>query len=1012
MPPPLCKWTTGLMTNLIFGAAFAAGLATLGWVGAGYLSGHVLALLVTLLIAAFYLAGALELRRFREATRALGASVQTVIAAGQESMAPPALAAWTATLPPSLRDAVRQRIEGARVGLPGPQMASYLTGLLVLLGMLGTFLGMVVTLHGTGTALLGAEGLAAIRDALSAPVRGLGLAFGTSVAGVGASAALGLMAALARRERGAVAQQLDAAMLGALRPFTPQYQRETSLRLMEQQAQVLPDLVERIGSCMTALERQQAALSERLAADQARFHQGTEAAYTALAASVERALSSSAAESARHAGAAIQPAIEAALSGLARESAQLQAAQAQQVREQLAGIGTQFGDATAAVAGQWTQALEAHRATSETTTRELREALAQFTTQFGDRSQALAADLHQQQAQQAQALTAQWTQTLAQQTQAAQAQATQVEQALQTASGSFAAQAAALRDGVAQAHESLQGRLAAQEQARHDAWVQSLQGVAGTLRDEWQQAGTLAAQHWQHLGAQAVLHWQHLGAELTRTTDQITTRTEAQAAQLLAQIEQRAAQAAEREAAWAASLQGLATTLGAQWQAASAEATAQWQRAGAEATTQWQQLGANLEQTSSAIQAQAEAQATRVLARLDERAAQDAAREAAWSASLHTLSATLHQEWEQASNQARSQWQQLGEVLNGASTSMQAQAQAHASQLLAQIDARAAQDQARQSEWTASLQGLAATLREEWQHASSGATQQWQQLGDVLARAGADMGAQAQSQAQRLLAQMDERAAQDQARQQAWTQSLQALAASLQGEWQQAGAHAAAQWRGLGDTLSHTAQGITQQLQAQASQTLGEIRTLVDAASEAPRAAAEVMGELRQKLSDSMVRDNAMLEERTRILETLSTLLDAVSHASVEQRSAIDALVATTSELMERASGRFADTLDAQSTRLDAVAAQVSGSALEVASLGEAFGAGVQRFGESNEQLVAQLQRIESALAQSLKRSDEQLDYYVAQAREVIELSIGAQKQIIDELQQLATERGAAVTTA
>ena len=78
---------------------------------------------------------------------------------------------------------------------------------------------------------------------------------------------------------------------------------------------------------------------------------------------------------------------------------------------------------------------------------------------------------------------------------------------------------------------------------------------------------------------------------------------------------------------------------------------------------------------------------------------------------------------------------------------------------------------------------------------------------------------------------------------------------------------------------------------------------------------------------------------------------------------------------------------------------------MEVASLGEAFGGAVQLFGQSNEQMLAQLQRIEAAMAQSLARSDEQLDYYVAQAREVIELSVGAQKQIIDGLQQLAAQQ-------
>jgi len=76
-----------------------------------------------------------------------------------------------------------------------------------------------------------------------------------------------------------------------------------------------------------------------------------------------------------------------------------------------------------------------------------------------------------------------------------------------------------------------------------------------------------------------------------------------------------------------------------------------------------------------------------------------------------------------------------------------------------------------------------------------------------------------------------------------------------------------------------------------------------------------------------------------------------------------------------------------------------------VASLGEAFGAGVAQFSTSNEALMERLQGIEAALDKSLARSDEQLAYYVAQAREVVELSMLSQKQIIGELQQLAGTR-------
>ena len=90
-----------------------------------------------------------------------------------------------------------------------PQASPYLVGLLVMLGLLGTFVGMVETLMGTVTALQSSHDLSAMRDDLAAPIMGLGFAFGTSVAGVSASACLGLIATLSRRERASVARKIE-----------------------------------------------------------------------------------------------------------------------------------------------------------------------------------------------------------------------------------------------------------------------------------------------------------------------------------------------------------------------------------------------------------------------------------------------------------------------------------------------------------------------------------------------------------------------------------------------------------------------------------------------------------------------------------------------------------------------------------------------------------------------------------------------------------------------------------
>jgi DNA anti-recombination protein RmuC len=139
-------------------------------------------------------------------------------------------------------------------------------------------------------------------------------------------------------------------------------------------------------------------------------------------------------------------------------------------------------------------------------------------------------------------------------------------------------------------------------------------------------------------------------------------------------------------------------------------------------------------------------------------------------------------------------------------------------------------------------------------------------------------------------------------------------------------------------------------------------------------------------------------------MATLSTLLDAINHASTEQRGVIDAMVASSQASLAETSGQFRAHVAAETDKLGDMAAQVTASAVDVASLGETFGFAVRSFSETNDKLMANLQRIEAALSQSLSRSDEQLAYYVAQAREIIDLSIGSQKDVLEALQQRQAE--------
>ncbi|OZI60559.1 DUF802 domain-containing protein [Bordetella genomosp. 11] len=868
------------MTRILYIAAFLVGLAVIGWIGAGYVGSNPLALAVTALIGVTYLAGTWELRRYQQATSSLADAL------GRLSDAPAGLAGWLDQLHPALRGPVRLRIEGERVALPGPSMTPYLVGLLVLLGMLGTFLGMVATLRGTGNALASATDLQAIRASLAAPVQGLGFAFGTSVAGVATSAMLGLLSALCRRERILAAQQLDTRIATTLRGHTLAHQREETFRLMQRQAETLPLLVDRLQAMMAgmeqrnqalndnlaagmaAMERQHAALSERLAAGQAAldqrlasgqdalnerlgsgqqaFHDKTEAAYTGLAAAVQQTLKDSAAESARLAATALQPVIEATMAGMARETAAWRDAVALAVQQQHETV---------------TQAVERqHDALTRATDRQ-HEAITEATRRQHDAI-----------------------------TQAASQQ----------------------RDAIADAvQRQLEGMSARFETA------------AATVSELWRET---LARHGQANDA--------LAGDLRTTLQRFADTFEQRSAGLIDGV--------------AAKLDGATAGMSAAW----TDAMSRQEHANGQLARDNQQalaaVAAAFERHSAALLEKVEGHSSAVLDKVEG----------------HSLSL-------------------LGRA-DTHSASLMEKAEGHLSSLADRIEAHA----------SALRQGLE-------QHSSS-------LLDNVQQHSGALLQAVEDAQTRQQAA-LESR---DQQRLDAWTAKLDAIAGGLHAQWRETGEQTAARQQEICETLSRIALDITEQTQARARDTIAEIERLVQAASEAPKAAADVVAELRQKLSDSMVRDNAMLEERGRLLDTLGTLLDAVNRASTEQREAVDALVSTSADLLARVGGQFTDTLEAETAKLADAAGQVSGSVVEVASLGEAFGAAVQAFGESNEKLMAHLQRIEGALEKSLSRSDEQLAYYVAQAREAIDLSVMSQKQILEDLQQLAAQRAAAGSEA
>jgi hypothetical protein len=707
-------------------AAFLVGALAIVWVGAAFIGSSLLALAMTAIIGAVYVFGALELRRFRQATSGLTAALTAI----PDNLA--SLDDWIAGLPPSLQNAVRLRIEGERIGLPGPALTPYLVGLLVMLGMLGTFLGMVVTLNGAVFALEKTTDLPAIRSALAVPVMGLGLAFGTSVAGVAASAMLGLMSALSRRERMQAAQLLDTKIATGLRRFSFAFQRQETFKALQSQSQALPAVVDKLQAMMERMEgmNQQLGqqLSERLLDNQDSFHANVKDVYAELARTVGQSLRESLTQSAHAAGESIKPVVETAMSGIAQEAKLMHERMAGTVQAQLDGFSERFSDTANSVAGTWSKALATHEQASAGVVAEVTRSLTAFNQTFEQSSDALV-------------------------------------------------------DKIGNAYANLQTDQGGREKQRQQAWTQSLEAMAVALAQEWKQTG-----------AQTLSQQQRICDTLTRTAHDITEQAQAGASKTLAET-------------------------------------------------------------------------TRMIASAEELMRSRIASEAQWI------------------EQHRERMDQLASLLR--------------TELGALKDEEAAR-------------GDAAVER----------------LGQL---------------------------------QTALTSHLTTLGTALE-------------------------QPITR---------------LIETATEAPRAAAEVIGQLRQQISTSVARDNELLEERSRIMETLNALLGAINHASAEQRGVIDSLVASSATTLNATAAAFSDNVASEAAKLSDIAANVTTSAVEVSSLSEAFGFAVQSFNDANEKLIANLQRIEDAMDKSMSRSDEQLAYYVAQAREIIDLSMSSQKEIFDALREL-----------
>lgn len=741
------------MTKFLFAAAFLLGASVVLWIGAGFIGSDILALTVTVIIGAVYVIGFIEQLQFRQATLSLTRGLNAI----PEKMN--ALDEWLIKLHPSLQNSTRLRIEGERISLPGPVLTPYLVGLLVMLGLLGTFVGMVVTLKGAVLALEGSTELQAIRSGLARPIEGLGLAFGTSVAGVAASAMLGLISTLNRRDRMLATRELDQKIAHEFRPFSLAHNRQETFKALQFQAQALPDVAEKLAAVASQLENMGNNLEVKLVQNQESFHQSVSGVYSELAESVETALKTSLADSARMASEGIKPIVAEAMSIITKESHATYDKLDQTTQNHLTRLAEQFSKTSHEVSNAWKSGIQAQEHTNGLLIKEIESSLAHFSQQLEKATENLVATFENS------------------------------------------------------AISWLEKQQAADEQ-RIDRWNQCLNN-----------SQTNAANELQSL--------------IAGFSSQMHQMTEEQKATLSA--------------------------LGKEWE-----------KSGENSLQQQQKVAQLLEKTILDI-----------------------------------------------SNVNQEASHQLIEKIAGL---------VKASETL--VETRIASE-------------------ENWLNTHNDRMDQL-------------------------------------------TETLKQELAQLRNEEAQRGDAAVARISQLEEVASQHLTALGQSLEA-------PMQRLIETASETPKAAAEVIEQLRREISNNIERDNSLLEERNRIMESLDALLASLEQTSAGQREAIEKLVNSSTNTLKEVSVHFAEQVNSEVSKLNEVANNFAGSAIEISTLGETFNYAVELFNESNQQLIDNLNRIEEAMDKSNAKSDEQLAYYVAQAREIIDHSMMSQKEVFEQLRQLNT---------
>ncbi len=229
------RYRAGSPLTLLFLIALAGfGLYIVGRAASFYRTLDPLAFGITIIMAGALIFGLLELAmRYRRSTK-LGHQLNDAVKSSPSRVQ---------ELRGEIAPVLRAHLERDPAPSSAPVFTPYLIGALVMLGLLGTFLGLFETLRGAHSALAASADIDSLRAGLSQPMEGLMRSFGTSAAGVASSAVLGLGAVLIRNHARRFEVAVHSACAGPLAHLGASQRQLSALEALAEQGAAWPDAV-------------------------------------------------------------------------------------------------------------------------------------------------------------------------------------------------------------------------------------------------------------------------------------------------------------------------------------------------------------------------------------------------------------------------------------------------------------------------------------------------------------------------------------------------------------------------------------------------------------------------------------------------------------------------------------------------------------------------------------------------------------------------------------------------